>query len=187
LASSRRTLFLLLGALIALAVVVALALQRETGLNAAAGVIPAATMQETSAPTPPPLTAEEEAFIEALWPLHQSIVEPSAGRLASAGIAFAIDDHDANRLVAKLTPLRQTFHDTREKIAAIAVPASMQPVRDRYLELLRLYEQSATEMEEVARDGDEGHLITAQEKSEHAGQELVKVTDILWPEEHKPN
>jgi len=39
----------------------------------------------------------------------------------------------------------------------------------------------------VARDGDEGHLINAQVKSEHAAQELMKIGDILWPGEHKPN
>jgi len=100
---------------------------------------------------------------------------------------FAADDHDANRLAAKLTPLRQVFHETREKVVLIAVPPSMQTVRDRYAALLDLYEQSATEMLEVARDGDEGHLINAQVKSEHAAQELMKIGDILWPGEHKPN
>ena len=90
-------------------------------------------------------------------------------------------------LARKLTPLRQVFHDTRDKVAAIAVPSSMQSVRDRYMELLNLYEQSATEMLEVARDGDEGHLIDAQRKSQRAAEELVKVGDILWPGEHKPN
>jgi hypothetical protein len=63
----------------------------------------------------------------------------------------------------------------------------MQPLRDRYVALLVLYEQSATEMLEVARDGDEGHLINAQVKSQHAAEELIKIGDILWPGEHKPN
>jgi len=53
--------------------------------------------------------------------------------------------------------------------------------------LLSLYEQSVTEMLEVERDGDEGHLVNAQIKSGHAVEELVKVGDILWPGEHKPN
>ncbi len=136
---------------------------------------------------PAAFTADEEAFAEALWPLHQEVIEGSAGRLTSAGMAFAIDDHDAARLAAKLTPLRQIFHDAREKVAAMPAPASLQPVRDRYVGLISLYEQSATEMLEVARDGDEGHLVNAQVKSESAAEELVRVGDILWPGEHKPN
>ncbi|MBN9511593.1 MAG: hypothetical protein J0I21_21095 [Alphaproteobacteria bacterium] len=142
------------------------------------GTVPAA---------PPPLSADEETYAEALWPLHQEIVEASAGRLTSAGLAYAIDDHDARRLAAKVAPIRDTFHATREKVAAIPAPASLQAMRDRYLELLGLYEESATEMLEVARDGDDGHLIDAQRKSERAAEYLVKVGDVLWPGEHKPN
>ncbi len=182
---SRSSLLLMSGAGIALAVVAGAALQRE--IAPAFPPRPAMAVAEPEPLAPPPLTAEEEAYAEALWPLHQEVVEASAGRLTSAGLAFVIDDHDAQRLAAKLTPLRETFRSTREKMAAIPAPPSLQTVRDRYLELLSLYEQSATEMLEVARDGDEGHLIDAQHKSEHAAEELVKVGDVLWPGEHKPN
>ena len=186
-AFSRNALFLLFGAVAGLLVVVAVSLQRETASGSTSNSVLTTVEHQPPVLAPPPLSVEEEAFAEAVWPLHQEMVEPSAGRLASAGMTFAADDHDANRLAAKLTPLRQVFHDTRDKIAAIAAPPSMQAVRDRYVALLVLYEQSATEMLEVARDGDEGHLIDAQLKSEHAAQELMKVGDILWPGEHKPN
>jgi hypothetical protein len=185
LAFSRSALFLLPGALIALVAVVAVSLQRESASGT--GLDHLSVAHEAPAPKLPALTPEEETFAEALWPLHQEVVEASAGRLTSAGMTFAVDDHDANRLVGKLTPLRQIFVDTQGKVEAISAPPSMQPVRERYVALLVLYEQSATEMMEVARDGDEGHLINAQSKSERAAQELVKVGDILWPGEHKPN
>ena len=186
-AFSRSALFLLFSAVVALLAVVAVSLQRETASGSTPGSAVTTVEQQPSVPAPQPLTAEEEAFAEALWPLHQEVVEASAGRLTSAGMTFAADDHDAHRLAEKLRPLRQVFHDTKEKVAAISAPPSLQQVRDRYVALLGLYEQSATEMLEVARDGDEGHLIDAQAKSEHAAQELVKVGDILWPGEHKPN
>jgi hypothetical protein len=182
---SRNAIFLLAGAMLALMVIVAISLQRELGFASPPGPTLAAVQPEV--PAPPPLTADEEAFAEALWPLHQEVVEASASRLSSAGLAFAIDDHDAHKLAAKVVPLRTVFHDTREKLTAIAAPPSLQGVRDRYLTLLSLYEQSATEMLEVERDGDEGHLMNAQIKSGHAAEELVKVGDILWPGEHKPN
>jgi hypothetical protein len=171
--------------MLALMAIIAISLQRELGVVAPSAPVRAAVQPE--APAPPPLTADEEAFAEALWPLHQEVVEASAARLGSAGITFVIDDHDAHKLAAKVTPLRDVFHDAQEKLAGIAAPPSQQGVRDRYMALLSLYEQSATEMLEVARDGDEGHLINAQMKSRHAAEELVKVGDILWPGEHKPN
>jgi hypothetical protein len=184
---SRNAIFLLAGAMLALMVIVALSLQRELGFQSSATSVPILAAVQPGAPAPPPLTAEEEAFAAALWPLHQEVIEASASRLSSAGLAFAIDDHDAHRLAAKLTPLRTVFHDAQAKLAAIPVPPSLQGVRDRYMVLLGQYEQSATEMLEVERDGDEGHLINAQIKSGHAAEELVKVGDILWPGEHKPN
>jgi hypothetical protein len=171
--------------MVALMAIVAISLQRELGFGSATA--PPLAIVQSEPPAPPPLTPEEEAFTEALWPLHQGVVEASAGRLSAAGIAFVIDDHDAHRLAAKLGPLRAVFRDTREKVAAIAVPPSLQGVHERYVTMLSLYEQSATEMLEVERDGDEGHLINAQIKSGHAAEELVKVGDILWPGEHKPN
>ncbi len=182
---SRSSLFVMSGAGIALVIVAGAVLQRE--IAPALPAPPTLASIEPLPPAPPALAAEEETYAEALWPFHQEVVEASAGRLTSAGLAFAIDDHDAQRLAAKVTPLRETFRSTRGKIAAIAAPPSLQSARETYLELLSLYEQSATEMLEVARDGDEGHLIDAQHKSERAAEELVKVGDVLWPGEHKPN
>jgi hypothetical protein len=187
LAFSRSAVFLLCGAVIALLAIVAVSLQRETASGFARGAAMTTVASEPSVAAPAPFTADEETFSEALWPLHQEVVEPAAGRLTAAGLAFALDDHDARRLGAQLTPLRQVFHDTRDKVSAIAAPSSLQWARDRYIELLNLYEQSATEMLEVTRDGDEGHLIDAQRKSQRAAEELVEVGDSLWPAEHKPN
>jgi hypothetical protein len=187
LALSRSTLFLLWGAVLALIVVVVVAFVRETASGTRSGFAVRTPTSEPLVPELRPLTAEEETFAEALWPLHQETVEPAAGRLTMAGLAFSLDDHDANRLGAQLRPLRQIFQDTRDKVAAIPVPSSLQWTRDRYVELLSLYEQSVTEMLAVTRDGDEGHLIDAQYKSQRAAEELEKVGDSLWPAEHKPN
>jgi hypothetical protein len=182
---SRSTLLLLSGVIAALLAIVALSLQREAASVPAPR--PAHTMTEAAPIAPPPLTAEEEAFAEALWPLHQQFVEASAGRLSFAGLAYALDDHDPRRLAEKLASLLQVFHDTETKVAAINAPPSLRQLQDRYTQMLALYEASATEMLEVTRDGDSKHLINAQRKSEHAAEELVKVGDILWPGEHKPN
>jgi hypothetical protein len=170
---------------IALVAVVAVALQREA--TSGPQPQPAIALNEPVMPAPPPMTADEEAFAAALWPLHQEVVEPSAGRLTYAGLGYVIDDHDPQRLATKLTALRAVFHDTRDKVAIIPVPSSLQSVRDRYEDMLSLYEQSTVEMMEVTRDGNQEHLVDAQTKSEQAVEELVKIGDILWPGEHKPN
>jgi hypothetical protein len=115
LALSRSALFLLFGTVLALMVIVAVSLVRETASGARSGLAARTPASEPLVPDLRPLTAEEETFAEALWPLHQETVEPAAGRLTAAGLAFSLDDHDASRFGAQLTPLRQIFHDTREK------------------------------------------------------------------------
>jgi hypothetical protein len=173
------------GVVIALTAVVAVSLQRE--VTSGPSPHPAGARNEPVVPALPPMTADEEAFAAALWPLHQEIVEPSAGRLTYAGLAYVIDDRDPQHLATKLTALREVFHDTRDKVAVIPVPSSLQQVRDRYANMLSLYEQSAVEMMTTTRDGNQKHLVDAQQKSEQAVEELVKIGDILWPGEHKPN
>jgi hypothetical protein len=182
---SRSSLLLLSGVAIGLIAIIGVAVRQEVAPPPL--VAPALATVSAKPAEPPPLSAEEEAYAEALWPLHQEVVEAAAGRLTAAGLIYAVDDHDAKRLAASVAPLRETFHGTREKIAAIAAPESLQELRERYLQVLSLYEQSATEMLEVARDGDDGHLVDAQQKSGRAAESLVKVGDVLWPGEHKPN
>jgi hypothetical protein len=42
-------------------------------------------------------------------------------------------------------------------------------------------------MVKVAKDGKVEHLIVAQSMSQRAAEDLLKVGDVLWPSEHKPN
>jgi hypothetical protein len=42
-------------------------------------------------------------------------------------------------------------------------------------------------MIKVAEDGRQEHLVAAQQKSEQASVTLLKLSDVLWPGEYKPN
>ena len=63
----------------------------------------------------------------------------------------------------------------------------MKKVHDWYLEALTLFEAASTEMVKVAADGKVEHLIEAQSMSHRAAEDLLKVGDVLWPGEYKPN
>lgn len=132
-------------------------------------------------------TAEEEAYAAALWPIHRGVGETAAVNLTFAGMAYATEGHDATKLKAKVEPLIRTFLAARATTEKLTPPGSLQAVHTRYLEALTLYEQAATEMLQVADDGDDRHLVTAQAFSQRAAEEVVKAGDILWPGEHKPN
>lgn len=137
--------------------------------------------------TPPPLTAAEEAFATALWPMHSEIVEPSAVRLTFAGLVYAADHHDPGMLATTLKPVNQTFRSALEKARALDVPASMQSVHQLYLTSLTLYVRASAEMLKAAEDHNDQHMAEAQRVSELAAEDLLKAGDVLWPAEHKPN
>ena len=56
-----------------------------------------------------------------------------------------------------------------------------------YRDAVRLYQRSAVEMALVIGDGRDEHLVVAQPLSMEASEKLLKVGDVLWPNEYKPN
>jgi hypothetical protein len=167
----------------ALVAMVGIAMQRELAPRGASA--PVASPQ--AGPEQNALSAEEEAYAAALWPIHSETVEVSAVDMSFAGFDYVTQHHDASRLETKARDLRERFRTAAEEARAIMVPASMQKVHDQYLEALTLYESASAEMIEAAADGKVQHLIDAQAMSKRAAEDLLKVGDVLWPGEYKPN
>lgn len=132
------------------------------------------------------LSAEEEAYATALWPVH-SEVKLAAVRMIFAGLAYKTEDHDARKLKAKVLPLTQTFEGAARRVAAIKPPASLAEAHASYVEAVALYTTATREMVKVAEDGRDEHLIRAQQRSEQASLAILKLSDVLWPGEYKPN
>jgi hypothetical protein len=42
-------------------------------------------------------------------------------------------------------------------------------------------------MVRIAEDGKDEHLVLAQKRSEQASLAILKLSDVLWPGEYKPN
>jgi hypothetical protein len=133
------------------------------------------------------LTAEEEAYEAAMWPIHREVIEGSAGTMTLAGIAYVTEGRDIGKLVATVQPVERRFREANDKARTIEPPPSLESVHAQYLEAISLYQQASTEMLELARDGREQHLFDAQAKAQRAAENVVKAGDILWPGEHKPN
>src|SRR5262249_29222701 len=150
-------------------------------------VAPSPVVSVKTEPELKPLSAEEEAYAAALWPIHSEVVEVSAVDMSFAGIAYVTEHHDAHRLEAKVMALRDRFRTASDMARSMPVPASMGKVRDQYLASLALYETASAEMIKVAADGKVEHLIEAQTMSQRAAEDLLKVGDVLWPGEYKPN
>ena len=179
---------LLVAAIAALLIaVVAVAIKRELAASKSPSAAAAFTAGiALSGYDLPALTAEEEAYAAAMWPIH-SEVKLAAVRMIFAGLNFKTEDRDARKLKSKVQPLTQTFLDAAKRVDKIPPPASLQDAHDSYKEALRLYTSATREMVRIAEDGKDEHLILAQQRSERASLALLKLSDVLWPGEYKPN
>jgi hypothetical protein len=174
---------LLLGAVIvALLAVVGYALQRELSRQPASD----ATTPMVSAVPARALSADEEGYAAALWPIHREAKLAALG-LSFAGIAYKTDGQDPARLEAEVEPLAQGFRAAIAKARALEVPASMRDVHERFLGVLASYRTAADEMLQAAREGRDQRLIAAQGLSFRAAEDALRIGDVLWPGEYRPH
>jgi hypothetical protein len=173
---------LLSGVAVILMAVVAYALQHEFARQPRENVAaPAVNAVPARA-----LSAEEEAYAAALWPIHRE-AKLAAVSMSFAGIAYKMDGQDPAKLETQVRPITQGFRAALAKARGLEVPASMRAMHERYLEALTLYENAAQEMAKTAADGRDEHLIEAQGMSIRASEDALKVGDALWPGEYKPH
>ena len=172
---------LLAGVIVGLTVVVGYALQREFTRPPAsdAGAAAAAVPQKA-------LSAEEEAYAAALWPIHREAKLAAVG-MSFAGIAYKTEGQDPAKLEAEVKPLAEKFRAALDSARALEVPPSMRAVHERYLGALASYQSALEKMLETARDGRDAHLVEAQRMSLHASEDTLRVGDVLWPGEYKPH
>ena len=152
-----------------------------------------ATSRDAARPRPavistprPALTADEEAYAQALWPLHNQ-VKATALRMTFGGINYKTGRLDRAGLKGAVDAALASFRQSERQIEALQPPPSLRQVHDDYLGAVRLYVASATEMLKVADDGDDDHLLAAFPLSQEAGKTLLRVGGVLWPGEYVPN
>jgi hypothetical protein len=147
---------------------------------------PAAASGHAFAEQRPALSAAEERFAQALWSTHTD-VRTAAVRMTFAGLAYKMGDGGRADVQRKVAPLVESFRAAETQLRGLDAPPSMHTTRERYAAALQVYARAATEMVKVADDGDDAHLLQAQEMSEAASGVLLEVGDQLWPGEIKPN
>ena len=160
----------------------------------------AAVFRETAKPKPqqvaastevshverPAVTAEEEGYARALWPIHAQ-VKQDAVRMTFAGLAYKIGDIKRAAVKERVAALTPMFVSAGAALNKLQPPASMRVLHGEYLEAIKLYRDASVTMIKVAVDGRDAHLLEAQAMSEKASGLTLKVGDTLWPGEYKPN
>jgi hypothetical protein len=177
-------ILLLAVVVLALVAVVAYAVQRE--LTKPQAIEPAAVTAPVAERGQRALSAEEEDYAAALWPIH-SEVKLAAVEMTFAGIAYKMGEQDAKALETRLRPLADTFETAMKQARALTVPASMTQMQDRYVGALALYDKAAAEMISATHDGKTEHLVAGQQMSLQASEDILRIGDVLWPGEYKPH
>lgn len=134
----------------------------------------------------PAVTAEEEAYARALWPIHAQ-VKQDAVRMTFAGLAYKMGDIKRVAVKERVAPLTPMFDSAAAALNKLQPPPSMRELHGEYREAVKLYRDASVTMIKVAVDGRDSHLIEAQALSEKASGLTLKVGDTLWPGEYKPN
>jgi hypothetical protein len=166
---------------LSLGVILGVALSREIASPAAPAV------ERPALATPrPALTPAEEAYAQALWPIHNQ-VKSSAIKMTLAGITFKTGGADVQVLSERVEEAAGAFQRADGQLRSLQPPSSMQAYHEQYSEAVRLYRASATEMLQVVRDGDDQHLVAAFPLSQEGGLKLRQVGAALWPGEYVPN
>ena len=134
----------------------------------------------------PAVTAEEEAYAHALWPIHAQ-VKQDAVKMTFAGLAYKMGDIKRAAVKKRVAPLTLMFDSAGAALNKLQPPASMRVLHGEYIEAIKLYRDASVTMIKVAVDGRDAHLLEAQAMSEKASGLTLKVGDTLWPGEYKPN
>ena len=103
--------------LVSLLGILAVAAVREVATTANAR-----TARPALAPPRPPLTAAEEAYALALWPIHNE-VKTSALKMTFGGISYKLGDIDRAGLKAKIDVSSDTYRRAAARIAQLTPPA----------------------------------------------------------------
>ena len=134
----------------------------------------------------PPLTAEEEIYINQLWKIHDK-VKHSAFQLTFAGMSYKMGSLDRAGIKEKVPAQTEIYRAALVDMAKLTVPPSLQGQHKMYADAVNLYEQASLELVKVAGDGNEQHLFDAHSKTELAAAKLLEVGGQLWPGEFKPH
>ncbi|TXL82225.1 hypothetical protein FHP25_00570 [Vineibacter terrae] len=137
-------------------------------------------------PPLPALTADEERFATALWPVHRE-ASRLAVSMSFAGIVYQTEDRDARALARKVEPLATFFHDAEIRVRAMSTPPSMFRMREQYVEAMALYATAAAEMLKFAEDSDVRRLGEAHRMNVKASEDMLRVGEVLWPGQYKPH
>ena len=134
----------------------------------------------------PPLTAAEEQYIHALWPIHGD-VERSTLRLTLGQILYTTKDLGRAELGTRVKEALATYESAEARLRALEPPGSLRADHMVYVSAVKLFRESAGELLKMSRDGRDEHMHAAYPKSQEASDRIREVGGKFWPHEFPPH
>jgi hypothetical protein len=134
----------------------------------------------------PALTRAEEAYIQALWPIHAE-VERSTVRLSLGKIFYKVNELGKADLRARVDAALATYRQAEARIGALQPPPSLERAHHDYLAAVELFEKSALEVLKMFDDGDDEHLLAAYPLSKEGSDKIREIGVRFWQDEYPPN
>ena len=134
----------------------------------------------------PAFTRTEEAYIQALWPIHGE-VERSAVRMSLGKIFYKINEMRKEDLRARVDAALATFRRAEDRIRALQPPPSLERAHDDYLAAVELFQKSALEVMKMFDDGNDEHLPAAYPLSQAGSDKIREIGVLFWQDEFPPN
>ena len=170
--------------ILALVGMVVFAVIRETTTT---GHVPTSALSRRAATPPPPaFTRAEEAYIQALWPIHGE-VERSTVRLSLGKIFYKISEMGPAELKGRVDTALSTYLRAEARLNALQPPPSLERAHNDYLAAVRLFQQSAVEVLKMFDDGNDEHLLAAYPLSQEGSDKIRAVGAQFWRDEFPPN
>jgi hypothetical protein len=145
-----------------------------------------ALSRRAATPPPPAFTRAEEAYIQALWPIHGE-VERSTVRLSLGKIFYKISEMGPAELKGRVDTALATYRRAEARLNALQPPPSLERAHNDYLAAVRLFQQSAVEVLKMFDDGNDEHLLAAYPLSQEGSDKIRAVGAQFWRDEFPPN
>jgi len=134
----------------------------------------------------PALSAEEQAYVQALWPIHTEL-EVAAEKVALGTIFYKSNDLNRSELKSRLEQALSRYRAAGGRLGGLRPPSSLQSTQSGYLTVVSLFEQSALEMLKMFDDGSDEHLQTAYPVYLDGTNRIRDLGGTFWPDEFPPN
>jgi len=182
LALRTKPLLLVLGVLVLVGLLAFAVVHEVTTGRVATSVSP----QRGSRPARPPLSRAEEAYSQALWPIHGA-VERSAVRVSLGQIFYKTNDMGRAELKTRVDDALATYRQAEKRLHELQPPPSLERAHNDYLVAVQLFQKSALEVLKMFDDGNDDHLLAAYPLSLEGSNKIRAIGAQFWRDEFSPN